>query len=63
MRIVLESSLDTKKVIRTPSTMTQVNSKVEARDCKGEDTLPTKNMVIIAMRVGNTGPWLWKHFC
>lgn len=53
---VLESARDTRNVMSTPSTITPVSSAAEAIDRPAPPPVPIKNMVIIAMRVGNAHP-------
>ncbi len=51
--IVFESSLDTAKVIPTPSSITKVSSNADKIDSNPPAEVPIKNMVNMAIRVGN----------
>ena len=55
-KIVADSMRDTKKVINTPRTITQVSRMVASKLWAGPVTDPIKNMVIIAIKVGNAPP-------
>src|SRR5690606_20044186 len=52
-RMVLESSLEITRVITTPNTITPVSISAEMMLWNGPASMPAKNMVMIAMRVGN----------
>ena len=49
---VAESSFETKKVIRMPRRMTAVSASAETAEESSPPAAPTKNMLIMAMRVG-----------
>ena len=52
-KIVLESIFDTNKVINMPNMIKLVNIAVDITELKDTATLPAKNMVIMAISVGN----------
>ena len=63
--MVLDSRREIQKVISMPNTITPVRMRVDKADCSASGRLPTlpeaippkvKNMVIIAIRVGNAPP-------
>ena len=49
----MDRALETAKVINTPRTMNIVRSRADKRDSKAPPDTPTKNMDIMAIRVGN----------
>lgn len=51
--MVADRSRDTQKVMTTPRRMTPVSITAASSDFPGPAFTPTKNMLIIAMRVGN----------
>ena len=51
--MVLDNKRDTRKVMNTPNKMTAVSKSVEAIDWSGPAKEPAKNIVMIAMSVGN----------
>ena len=50
---VMERTLETAKVMHTPRTMNRVRSRADSMESKAPPDTPTKNMEIMAMRVGN----------
>ena len=52
-KIVFDKILDTRNVIKTPRIITPVKISVENNDCKGDAAIPTKNIDISAIIVGN----------
>ena len=61
-RIVLESNAETAKVISTPRTITPVSRTVDATDANVPVLPPIKNIVMIAISVGNATPGKQKLF-
>lgn len=59
--MVLESSQEERNVIITPSAMMAVSSSAATMPSPGRAAVPTKNMVRMAMRVGNAPPSKGKH--
>ena len=53
MSIVLDSNFVEKNVIAIPSTITQVRITAESKEGKKPHAVPTKNIEIIAISVGN----------
>lgn len=51
-KIVTDNSFEMKRVIKMPRIMVPVNMHVERKDWNGVETVPTKNMVMIAISVG-----------
>ena len=51
--IVFDKIFETNRVVKTPSIIVQVNKNVENKDTYGPAAKPAKNMVIIAINVGN----------
>ena len=52
-RMVFERRRETSRVIRIPSRITAVSSTAESREVPNPALAPMKNMVMMAMRVGN----------
>lgn len=52
-KMVADRRRETRNVMTTPSRITPVRISVEITDCRGSATTPTKNMLIMAMMVGN----------
>ena len=50
---VMERTLETAKVMHTPRTMNRVRSRADSMESKAPPDTPTKNMEIMAIRVGN----------
>lgn len=50
---VMERALETTKVMHTPRTMNRVRSRADSMESKAPPDTPTKNMEMMAMRVGN----------
>ena len=50
---VMDRALETTKVMHTPRTMNKVRSRADSMESKAPPDTPTKNMEIMAMRVGN----------
>ena len=50
---VMDRNLDAAKVMNTPSTMKTVKSSADKKESKAPPETPTKNMVMMAIRVGN----------
>ena len=48
--------METTKVMHTPRTINRVRSRADSMESKAPPDTPTKNMEIIAMRVGNAPP-------
>ena len=53
MRMVLDSRRETSRVMPTPSRMTRVSPRAERKEEAKPPAVPTKNMVMMAIRVGN----------
>ena len=53
LRMVLERSQDTRKVIRMPNRIRRVRRKAALKVLPGPEAAPMKNMAIRAVRVGN----------
>lgn len=53
LKIVAESNLETKRVTTTPKTITANNKPADTRERKGKAIPAEKNIVIIAINVGN----------
>ena len=53
---VMDRNLDAAKVMNTPSTMKTVKSSADKKESKAPPETPTKNMVMMAIRVGNAPP-------
>lgn len=53
---VMDSALETANVMKTPSTMNMVSSRADRRESEAPPDTPTKNMDMMAMRVGNAPP-------
>lgn len=51
--MVFDSRFDTTKVVNTPKTIIAVNKPADSNELKAPPEVPIKNIVMIAIRVGN----------